>query len=315
MKYVIGIDGGSTKCLVKIKDLSGHLLAESQGKTVNHLVVGAEEARRRIGRQIRDLLSSFNGSIAECACTVVGAAGIDSPHEKVVVERLYNELLLGCPVFCMNDGSVALYAATKGIGIISISGTGSIVVGRNKEGKVTRSGGYPCTIFGNEGSSQWIALNALRYASQWVDGTVGDSPLIEKMHEYFQHLDANKLVECAVALRRRPVDSQLAVLVYEAAKDGDAAARHLIEQGAVLLVDVAETCVKKLKLDQEEHFLSGAWGSVFVKNEFFFNKFRDEFTRRYPASQVILPDGDAADGATQLALDYLDNRVDFIQDL
>ena len=315
MRYVIGVDGGSTKCQVKAKDLAGNLLAESVDKTTNHLVVGVSEARRRIAKQIEALVTAFGGRREDCACIVVGAAGIDSPNDKAVVDGLYHSLLFPCPVFCMNDGSVALYTTTGGLGILAVSGTGSIVVGRNGEGKVTRSGGYPVTIFGNEGSSQWIALTALNYASKWVDGSVPSSALVERMHEYFHGLDANKLVECSVALRRNPVDSQLAVLVYETAKAGDAAAEAILKRGALELVDVADTCVRKLGFDQGEHFLSGVWGSVFANNEFFYRYYAEEFARRYPAGKVVFPDGDAADGATQLAIDYLCDEVSFIQDL
>lgn len=152
MQYVIGVDGGSTKCQVKAKDLAGNLLAESVDKTTNHLVIGVSEARRRIARQIEALIASFGGSREDCVCVVVGAAGIDSPNDKAVVDGLYNSLLFPCPIFCMNDGSVALYTTTGGLGILAVSGTGSIVVGRNGEGRVSRSGGYPVTIFGNEGS-------------------------------------------------------------------------------------------------------------------------------------------------------------------
>jgi len=315
MRYVIGVDGGSTKCLLKAKDMQGNLIAEMEGKTTNHLVVGVSEARRRVVKYLKHLLSIFNGSIEECVCVIVGAAGIDSPNDKVIVDGFYSSMLFGCPVFCMNDGIVALYATTKGYGINAISGTGSIVVGRNGKGEMTRSGGYPSTIFGNEGSSQWIALYALNYASKWVDGSVDTSPMIEMIHDYFHGFDANKLVECSIALRRRPVDSQLAVLVYEAAKMGDKGADNILYKAASELFGVAETCVKKLGFRADENFLSGVWGSVFVKNDIFYNYYKQAFKQHYPQSVVIFPEGDVADGAIQLAFDYLSKKMDFIDDL
>lgn len=48
MRYVIGADCGSTKCLIKAKDFEGNLLATSMGKTTNHLLIGLNEAKRRI---------------------------------------------------------------------------------------------------------------------------------------------------------------------------------------------------------------------------------------------------------------------------
>ncbi len=315
MRYVIGIDGGSTKCLLKAKSMDGTVLSQITGNTTNHLSVGVSEAGRRITKHISNLLSAFGGNKDDCACVVVGASGIDSANDKIIVSGLYNSLLFGCPVFCMNDGNIALYATTNGVGIMAISGTGSIVVGRNSQGRTTRSGGYPSTIFGNEGSSQWIALSALNYASKWVDGSVESSPLIEMMNEFFHILDASKLVECSIALRRRPVDSQLAVLVYEAAKKDDPAAKHILKRAAAELFAVADTCVRKLGFDKEEEFLSGVWGSVFVNNEIFYKYYAREFTSRYPGGKVIFPVGDAADGAAKMAFDYLEGKVEYIRDL
>lgn len=315
MQYVIGVDGGSTKSLMKAKDMAGNLLAESRAKTANHLLVGTVEAQKRIQNQMTDLIRSFDGKKEDCACIVVGAAGIDSPNDKVIVDGFYNSLLFGCPIFCMNDGNIVLYATTKGVGVLSISGTGSVVVGRNAQGKVTRSGGYPSTIFGNEGSSQWIAFWALNYASKWVDGSVPTSPLIEKFHTYFKGLDSNKLMECAVALRRRPVDTKLPVLVYEAAKEGDQAALTILKNSAAALAEVTESCVRKLDWTREDEFLCGVWGSVFVKNEFFYQYYKEDFLSRYPNSRVIFPEGDAADGAIQMALDYTAGKADMIATL
>lgn len=291
------------------------MLAESVGVTTNHLAAGMQGADKRIARQIEALLTSFGGTHEECACIVVGAAGVDSPKEKAVVNGFYRALMFDCPVFCMNDGNVAFYAATRGLGVLAISGTGSVAVGRNKQGKITRSGGYPLTIFGNEGSGQWIALRALHHASMWIDGSVPPSLLSERLNGYFGGLNADSLVEYAVALRTRMVDAPIAVLVHEAAKAGDAAAACILKDAALALLAVAETCVKKLALDKEDHFFSGVWGSVFVKNELFCRYYSQEFTRRFPVSEIVFPDGDAADGATQLAIDYLRGTADFIAEL
>jgi len=315
MSYVIGIDGGSTKCLLKAKDRKGNLLASSVGKTTNHLLIGVTEASLRIKKQMNDLIASFDGKHSDCACIVVGAAGIDSPEDKMIAYGFYNSLLIGCPIFCMNDGYVALYSTTKGVGIQAISGTGSIVVGRNEKGKVARSGGYPSIIFGNEGSSQWIALRALHYASKYLDGCVEPSPLIEKISDFFNGLSANKLMDCAIALRRRPVDSKLSILVYDAAKEGDLAAINIQKKGVCELTDVVESCANNLGFTKDDSFLSGVWGSVFANNELFLSYYEEEFIRRYPNSKVVLPVGDAADGAAQLAFDYLDGKVDFIDTL
>jgi N-acetylglucosamine kinase-like BadF-type ATPase len=315
MRYVIGVDGGSTKCLLKAKNFDGKTLAELKGATTNHLAVGEYQAGRRISKHIDNLLAMFDGKKEDCACVVVGAAGIDSPNDKIIVEGLFETLLIPCPIFCMNDAAVALYAATKGEGVLAISGTGSIAIGRTSDGRVTRSGGYPTTIFGDEGSSRWIALQALHYISRWIDGSVPSGQLVKEIDKFFNGLDANKLVQCAVVLRRRPIDSGIAILVYKAAKEGDPAAIDILMRGAAELFDVARTCVEKLGFAKTPSFRAGVWGSVLMNNEIFFNEYKRLFQEAYPNSEVILPTCDAADGAVMLAQDYLAGKADFIKDL
>ena len=57
------------------------------------------------------------------------------------------------------------------------------------------------------------------------------------------------------------------------------------------------------------------WGSVFVNNEFFTEEYRSLFTKHYPNAKMIFPNGDAADGASSMALDYLNGCIDFIAEL
>jgi N-acetylglucosamine kinase-like BadF-type ATPase len=215
----------------------------------------------------------------------------------------------------MNDAMAALYAAAQGVGVLAISGTGSIAVGRSAAGEVTRSGGHPTSVFGEEGSGRWMALHAIRYAAKWVDGCVPESPLITKINNFFDGFDANKLSECGKRYRNEPVEYDIAVLTYEAAKEGDTAAREIILRGARELFLTAETCVKKLKFDAEPHFTSGVWGSVFVHNHIFFDEYNRLFEEHYPNCEVVLPKGDAADGALGLAFDYLDGKAEFIHEL
>jgi N-acetylglucosamine kinase-like BadF-type ATPase len=141
VKYVIGVDGGSSRCLFKAKDMEGRALAEKLGGSTNHSIVGVKKAERLVSELTEALLGDFGGKKEDCQCIVVGASGIDSSRDLLIVENFYAPLGFPCPIFCMNNGRVALYGATGGVGVVAISGAGSIVVGRNGEGKITRSGG------------------------------------------------------------------------------------------------------------------------------------------------------------------------------
>jgi len=314
MEYVIGVDGGSTKCLIKAKDIKGNTIAEIQGETTNHMVAGSELAEKRVNKLMSGLLKLFSGKKQDCRCIVVGAAGIDSPKDRVIVEGFYKALKFPCPVFCMNDGMVALHAVTKGVGLVAISGTGSIVVGRNAAGKMTRSGGYSLTIMGNEGSSRWISVMALNYMSKWVDKSVPTSLLVQKIDDFFHGFDAAKLSHSVVDFYKLLLNPELAVLVYEAARGGDKAAISILKKSAAELFKVAQTVVKKLGYKKNDHFTAGMWGSVFVNNDIYSEEYRRLFSGYYPNAVTVFPSGDAADGAASMAMDYLKNDVPLIKE-
>ena len=88
-----------------------------------------------------------------------------------------------------------------------------------------------------------------------------------------------------------------------------------MKKSAVALAEVTESCVRKLNWTRDDEFLCGVWGSVFVKNEFFFRYYKEAFLSQYPRSKVPLPKGDAADGAIQLGLDYMAGKADMIASL
>lgn len=313
--YVLGIESGLHACVMTAMDMDGHMLVRRTGRSTNPMTIGKKAAEVRLAAMADETLAAIGAERSGCRLVIVGAAGIDSPDSKRTAAELYASLRFICPVFCLNDGSVALYATTKGLGVMAISDLGSIAVGRNASGSITRSGGYPISIFGNEGSGQWIALSAMRQASRWLDGSMPETLLISKIDAYFKGLDANKMTECANALRRRPIDLRIAQLVYDAAQEGDQAAIDLLTDAARALFDVTETCVAKLGLADAPTFLSGVWGSVFTGSSVFFDEYRSLFQHKYPQSQVVYPESDTSGAAAQMALEYLDGGIPFINDL
>jgi N-acetylglucosamine kinase-like BadF-type ATPase len=315
MEYVIGVEGGVTRCLMKAVDLKGNTVAERSGGSVNHSIVGARKAARLVTQLLDALLKDFDGRKEDCRCIVVGAAGIDSPSDRLIVERFYASQNFPCPIFCMNDGTVALYGATKGVGLLAVSDMGSIVVGRNKQGKRTRSGGYSLSIMGDEGSARWISIMALNHMSKWVDESVPSTRLVDNIVDYFHGFDANKLIQCITHLQKRQVNPEIAFLVYSAAEDGDAAAENILKSGARALFDVACTVVVKLGFESEPRFMSGMWGSVFHNSRVFKEAYRQMFSRAYPNCELVCPDCDGSDSAARMALDYLSGRARIVAEL
>lgn len=313
--YVIGIFSRFDSSSAVALDLDGRMLGSVEGKSCSYVTVGRNTAQRRAMDLIDRLIASFRGLREDCRCLFVGAAGIDSPKTKEVVTECFAAAHMLCPLICLNDGSVALYTTTRGLGVLAVAAKGSIAVGRNARGEITRSGGYPLSVLGNEGSTQWIALSAMHLATQWLDGSVKKTLLLEKIDHYFHGLDVEKMMECAQALRRRPIDTRIADFVMEAAQEGDETAAQILRQGAAHLFAVARTCADKLGFTAEDHFLSGVWGDAFQQSAIYLEEYRRLFTQAYPRSEMVLPEQDDAASTALMALDYLRGKIPYLDSL
>lgn len=313
--FVIGISSKLDETVAVAMNRAGHVLATLKGKSCSHVTLGRNMARRRAVEMVDDLMASFGGDRDHCQCLLVGAAGIDSPKTKEVVTECFCAAHMLCPVICLNDGNVALHTTTQGVGMVAVAGKGSIVVGRNPEGLMVRCGGYPITIHGDEGSAQWIALEAMHWASRWLDGSASNSALISAMDQYFSGLDIEKMTECARALRRRPVDTAIAHLVIDCARDGDEAAAHILQKGAGELFEVAHICANQLGFGQEDAFLCGVWGDVFLQSECYLDEYRRLFGHGYPHAQIMLPNKEDAEGCACMAIAWLNGEVPYMAQL
>lgn len=314
-EYVIGVSGKLDETSAAAMSMNGEVLAVVKGKSCSHVTVSRLTAQRRAEEIIDRLLAAFGGDRDQCQCLLVGAAGIDSPKTKALVTECFAATHMRCPVLCLNDGNVALYATTGGVGIVAVSGKGSIVVGRNSAGRIARAGGYSITIRGDEGSAQWIALEAMHLASRWLDGSVERSPLIDRIDRYFGGLDIEKMTECARALRRQPIDTAIAWLVTEAAEEGDASAVRILEAGAEALFEVAQNCVCKLGFAPEDAFTCGVWGDVFAGSSIYLQAFGRHVRRHYPACSLAFLRQEDAMSSAAMALDYLTGKIPYLSTL
>src|SRR5213078_4483038 len=89
-------------------------------------------------------------------------------------------------VLVVNDALIALAAgAGDDPGIVIISGTGSIVYGRNERVEAARAGGWGHMI-GDEGSGYWIGREALAAVMRAGDGRGPETGLTAAMLAHFQ---------------------------------------------------------------------------------------------------------------------------------
>ena len=299
MDYVLGIDSGGTKFLVKAVGMDGRELAEYEGHPAGLYRFSRNEAVRTIQDNLEMCIGQAGLTKADCRAIVCGTTGIDSEEDRQEVEEIYR-LLPGfsCPALCVNDAEVALYAVTGGTGVVAF--------GRNSSGRTGRCGGWPPCIFGDEGSGAWLNLKALEYMSHVLDGRKERTLLYDLLNQELGIGGAKDLIRICQRIERENAGFlKLGPVVMKALREGDENAVEITRLEAELTFELADSVVQKLEIWQEPEFTVGAWGSAIVKNPYHFELFKEQFLAKYPNVTVTVAGRDAAYGACRIALDVL----------
>ncbi len=142
---ILGIEGGGTKTIA--------LLNTGQRRTFGPL-----NLKLASDRQILAVLRQFKPTRA-----AICLAGCRTATDLQRLRQLARRAWPKAEVFIGNDLDSGLVAAfgLKKPGILVLSGTGSVVIGRNLAGETARAGGWG-HLLGDHGSGYWIALTGLR---------------------------------------------------------------------------------------------------------------------------------------------------------
>jgi len=161
MRY-LGIDGGGSKTTFLLVDEYYNEICHLQTGPSNHLSVGPDAAKDAIAQGISQLTER---PTIVCA----GFAGAGRPDSIAFYREVLQTLIPEAQVIVESDAFIASIGAI-GIdpGLLLIAGTGSIVIGRDKDRSMFRVGGWG-PHFGDEGSGFWIGREAVRATLRSVD--------------------------------------------------------------------------------------------------------------------------------------------------
>lgn len=161
----VGVDGGGSRCRVRVRDASGALVAVAEGGAAN-VYLEFDAGLRTIRDSIRSALASLPDVDRVDLRLGLGLAGVSSPDIAAAVAR--NLADLG-PATVRHDGEAACIGAHAGAdGGLVVAGTGSAALAR-VGGQVLALGGRGF-ILGDDGSGARLGLEAWRHALRAHDG-------------------------------------------------------------------------------------------------------------------------------------------------
>jgi len=271
-QLLLAVDGGGTNTQALLTDLEGKVLARGLGPSSNLHNVGFEKGFEALATAIEGALAQVRGTMpaaasasgsarwrsAGIAAACLGLSGVDSSADEAQVSQWAKEHALAPRFAVVNDSELILAGGTpEGWGVALVAGTGSVCLGRTREGRTVRVGGWG-PLLGDEGSGYQIAISALRRATQTADGRADAKPLLDAVVRHWSLPDAVALIRHVHAEAMTPSEiAGLASVVLDLSVRGDADAKAIIEDAATDLARHVKAVVRKLGVSRPPLALSG----------------------------------------------------------
>lgn len=138
-RIVIGLDGGGSTTRVACAELDGRILSVAIGAGANPQ--HAPHAADTVRATVLEAIDRAGRRSADVAAFVAGLAGFNTAADEGWAAEFIG--IDGIPARAVNDSEVALAGAfLDGPGIVALSGTGSIILGRTAHGELLREDWY-----------------------------------------------------------------------------------------------------------------------------------------------------------------------------
>ena len=165
MKYLVGMDGGATKTDCVVTDFDGNVLYKCSGDPANFLIIGTDKVCNTLFNLITECKTKLNTDYNDFHSIVLGTTGAGRRIDAEKIENAFKEFAKSKGItlnfYVDSDARIALEGAFSGMpGSILIAGTGSIMFGKDVNGKIHRIGGYGRFI-GDQGSGYNIGRKGL----------------------------------------------------------------------------------------------------------------------------------------------------------
>ena len=150
----LGVDGGGTSTTAWLADSAGRVLGRGVAGPSNAKAISLDAAPgEALDHAIRSAFFEAGIEIRPVAVACLGLAGFDRPDDRRRLEAWaavspWNGRLASWSMTAIWSSRRGRPDGFRGVGLIA--GTGSIAVGRDREGRTARAGGWGY-LFGDEG--------------------------------------------------------------------------------------------------------------------------------------------------------------------
>lgn len=244
---VIAADSGATITRACVANADGKVLGRGVSGPGNAFAVGWTVAASNLAEGLARALSDSGLSPAGIAATVAGNAcvAVNGEGSRSILPAI-RRVLPQARISVLGDVQIALEGALAGrAGVVIVSGTGSVVFGRDENGTNVKIGGWGA-VMGDEGSAQWIARQALIAAAHAVDGIGPRTQLVSVFMRHFQPSSFHAIIGPLYRDVTPRFLGSLAPLVVRAARARDRVAGLILQKAGEALAEQGVAAIRKL---------------------------------------------------------------------
>ena len=307
---VIGIDGGGSKTRGRL--VYGEQQVQRVIGSTRVGVVGFTEACERVVQLLVDLTNDAGIDKSEIDAVVVGVAGIWLEEERQRFAHLLRIIARDSGfnlhyLIATSDAEIALRGAFgSDAGIMLIAGTGTITLGKNKQGDLIRSGGWGIEI-DDEGSGAWIGKKGLSACVKAIDGRGVQTSLLDKLADRYPQISLKFPRTIVSAFMDKVFEyHHLTQMVLEEAENGDSVCLEIVKEAADRLHENIMAVAKNIPgIPLPVSFLGGLLENNTLIARELLNKIKEK-----DSFNVVEPKGTALDGAIEYCFELVAKSED-----
>ncbi len=244
---IIGLDGGGSRSRLLIEPASQERFYREYPLSIKYTDFGVAAAVERLAGFITEGVQDEWDELSIVLCLSGAGNELRNQEFKTLLAEAFPGRIIRCHL--ESDSSFTLAAAYPNAesGLLLIAGTGSVAIGRNKEGAIYKAGGWG-RMLGDEGSGYWLGLQALQYYTKAMDKGETEGALvraIEATLEEAQAIDRGQLRAILYSGALNP--SVFAPLLFTTISDP--ASHYILRQGANRLAELITILESKASFD------------------------------------------------------------------
>jgi N-acetylglucosamine kinase-like BadF-type ATPase len=282
--------------------MEGNALYNCNGGPTNFLVLGYEMVCENLLSLISDCKKALKADFSDFESIVIGTAGAGRISDAEMLEKRFAGYIVSKGIriksfHVESDARIGLEGAFPGKpGCILISGTGSIMYGKDSGGNTHRVGGFGRYI-GDQGSGYMLGKKGLIAVSKELDGRGPHTSLTALVKEKFGFDSSEKLI---TGIYSKNFDiASVALHVIETAQTGDQVCLN------ILLEEIDELLLHLYAMQKRFNGLEltvALAGSIISSDNYFAELFKNETTQRLSGVIIKEPEYPPAMGAVFMAM-------------